>query len=77
MKIRFIPIILAAVACLASCSSPKTSLPYFVDIREVKEGVLDTLDYLPTIKPDDELSITVNSTNPGATAVYQLSLIHI
>ena len=76
MKIRFIPIILAAVACLASCSSPKTSLPYFVDIREVKEGVLDTLDYLPTIKPDDELSITVNSTNPGATAVYQMPMIN-
>ncbi len=76
MKLPYLPIIFAALISLASCSSPKNVLPYFVDIKEIKTGELDTLDYLPTIRPDDELSITVNSINPEATAIYQMPLIN-
>lgn len=76
MKLPYFPIIFAALISLASCSSPKNVLPYFVDIKEVKAGELDTLDYMPTIRPDDELSITVNSINPEATAIYQMPLIN-
>lgn len=59
---------------LASCSSTKTSLPYFTDISSIKEGTLPLDNYLPTIQPDDELYITVNSINPTATAIYNLPL---
>lgn len=76
MKLPYLPIIFAALISLASCSSPKNVLPYFVDIKEIKTGELDTLDYLPTIRPDDELSITVNSINPEATAIYQMPLVN-
>ncbi len=55
-------------AAVASCSSTKTVLPYFTDISEVKEGSLPLADYLPVIKPDDELLITVMSSYPEAAA---------
>lgn len=61
-------------ATVASCSSPKTVLPYFTDISEVKEGVLPMADYLPVIKPDDELLITVMSSYPEAAVQYNLPL---
>lgn len=66
-----------AAACIvalgaASCSTPKTSLPYFSDITEIKEGKLDSMPYMPTIRPDDELFINVSSINPSASAVYNL-----
>ncbi|MDE6564154.1 MAG: polysaccharide biosynthesis/export family protein [Muribaculaceae bacterium] len=76
MKLLYLPIVFAAIISLASCSSPKNILPYFVDIKDVKTGELDTLNYLPTILPDDELSIMVSSINPEATALYQMPLIN-
>lgn len=76
MKLSYLPLIVACVIGLASCSSQKNSLPYFVDIQNIESGILDTLDYLPVIVPDDELSITVSSINPQATAVYQMPLIN-
>lgn len=76
MKLRYFPILFAAIIALASCSSAKNELPYFVDIKDIKTGILDTLQYLPTIRPDDELSITVSSINPEATALYQMPLIN-
>lgn len=57
---------------MASCSSSKTQLPYFTDITDVQQGTFKQLDYLSQIVPDDELAIVVNSTNPAATAVYNL-----
>lgn len=55
-----------------SCSSVKTQLPYFTDIRDLEQGTFKQLDYLSQVVPDDELAIVVNSTNPAATAVYNL-----
>lgn len=57
---------------LASCTSSKTVLPYFTDITEVKEGELPSDAYMPTIQPDDELYISVNSADPQASALYNL-----
>ncbi len=75
MKLKFLSWCALSVMLLASsCSSPKTVLPYFTDISDVKEGTLPKADYLPTIEPDDELYITVNSVNPSATAIYNLPL---
>ena len=59
---------------LSSCSSTKTVLPYFSDISKVKEGSFPSENYLPQLKPDDELLITVSSLNPEATAIYNLPL---
>jgi len=55
-----------------SCTSVKTQLPYFTDIKDVEQGTFKQLEYLSKIVPDDELAIVVNSTNPTATAVYNL-----
>lgn len=73
MKIKSLALSLFAVGMLASCSSNKTVLPYFSDISSVKEGSFPAADYMPEIKPDDELFISVTSTNPEATAVYNIT----
>lgn len=74
MKFNLIKCLMAMAVCcsLFSCNTSKTVLPYFTDIRDVKEGSLPVMSYMPKLQPDDELSITVNSTNPSATAVYNL-----
>lgn len=72
MKIKTTAFILLAAAAMASCSSSKTTLPYFTDIAKVTEGTLPMGDYAPTIKPDDELLITIVSSYPEATAQYNL-----
>lgn len=59
---------------MGSCSSSKSSLPYFKDISLIKEGTLPQGDYMSKIKPDDELFISVNSLNPEATAAYNLGM---
>lgn len=76
MKIKHILIILAALSCLTACNTQKNNLPYFSDIQTIESGILDTMSYLPTIMPDDELSITVNSLSSGATVQYQMPLMN-
>lgn len=61
----------AAITSLSSCS-PKHNLPYFTDIITESEGVLPEKDFMPVIKPDDELVITVTASNPEATALYSI-----
>lgn len=72
MKYCLLAIISAIALATSSCSTTKNSLPYFEDIMTVTTDTLPTLDYLPEIMPDDELSITVSSLNPHATALYQM-----
>lgn len=72
MKLSHIISVFLLSAVLASCSTNKSALPYFADIAKVKEGSFTAGQYLPEIKPDDELFITVTSSNPEATAVYNL-----
>ncbi len=59
------------IASLASCSSKQTVLPYFTDLTQ-ESGVIESQEYSPEIKPDDELSITVTSSIPEATVYYNL-----
>lgn len=74
MKLPRIFIVAAVAGMMASCSSSKTVLPYFTDISKVEQGVFETGEYAPEIKPDDELMITVTSLNPEATGIYNLPL---
>lgn len=63
----------ALVMMLASCSSQKTSMSYFDDIRATASGTLGDTAYELRIVPDDELAISVTSVNPSATMVYNLT----
>ncbi len=58
---------------LTGCSSSKTALPYFTDLTAT-EGTLPVLDYQPRIVADDELYILVSSSNPEATAMYNMPI---
>lgn len=72
MKIARFALLFLSIALLASCHSKKTYLPYFNDIAVIEEGILPELpDYKATIKPDDELGITITSpSNLKATLGY-------
>lgn len=70
MNLKTLLYSLVAVAAMSSCNSHKTVLPYFTDLQDVKEGTLPMGDYLTTIRPDDELFISVSSTSPEATAMF-------
>ncbi|MCH5245508.1 MAG: polysaccharide biosynthesis/export family protein [Muribaculaceae bacterium] len=72
---KIIPIGCGLALLLAtSCSTPKPSMGFFKDTREQAEGTLPLSDYSIKIKPDDELLITVTSTEPAASAPYNLPL---
>ncbi len=62
-----------AVIGMGSCSSSKEPLPYFQNLSS-GEGILTQGNYEIKIEPDDELAISVMSTVPEATAVYNLPL---
>ncbi|MDE6463310.1 MAG: polysaccharide biosynthesis/export family protein [Muribaculaceae bacterium] len=71
MKIRpFVPLLIAIVLMATGCSSKKTVLPYFADIAQVEAGSLPQMNYMPVIQPDDELQITVTSSDHAATAAF-------
>lgn len=64
--------LVGAMMLVSSCSSKKATLPYFRDITAQTEIVeLPALEPLE-IAPNDELFITVTSTNPTATAHFNL-----
>lgn len=66
-------LISCAVLSIESCTSTKTRLPYFEDISQIKDGeILGDIDYNITIRPADELFISVTSMNPEATSIYNL-----
>ena len=76
MKISHLAAI-AAVVLLSSCSTTKdNTLAYFRNIENSKSGEMPSTlaDYAVRIQPDDELVITVTSTVPEATAIYNLPL---
>ena len=73
MKIKTLAILIAAAVSLSACSSKKAVLPDFTDLNS-PSGTLQTMSYAPEIKPDDELLITISSSQPEATAHYNLPL---
>lgn len=74
MKKCLFYVAIAFVVAMSSCTSYKTSLPYFEDIRDSISGEFAQGDYDIKIIPDDELLITVTSMVPEATAMYNLTL---
>lgn len=74
MKLLYTIVIAAALTMLSSCTSSKTTLTYFEDIKPQQTGVLPASDYAVKILPGDELVITVTSLVPEATLEYNLPL---
>ena len=71
MKLAKITLLCLVLGLMSSCHSSKTTLPYFNDITIIDEGVLPEIpDYKATIRPDDELLISVTSSTPEATLPY-------
>ena len=61
----------ALLLCLvAGCSSSKTNLTYFQDLKESVSGSLNIQVPPVRIVPDDVLSISVTSIRPEATTIY-------
>lgn len=73
MKFHSVLASLILLLAITSCSSNKSALPYFKDLPG-NEGVLETISYIPTIQPDDELFISVSAFNMAAVAAYQTPL---
>lgn len=72
-KLRNILVTTAAAFAMTACHVERSPLTYFQDIDTIEQGV-ELGDYTVKIEPADELFITVNSTNPEATAMYNLPL---
>ncbi len=77
MKFKSIILSLAVILACASCSTKKEAptLAYFQDLRQA-EGTLpdNATGYKIKIQPDDELIVTITSSNPEATAMYNVPL---
>ena len=65
--------IIAAVLLLASCNTSKR-ITYFQDIQDYKDASAETTPPAPEIRlrPDDKISIIVNSKDPELTAMFNL-----
>ena len=73
MKKTLVILFLACLLPVVTGCSSKTVLPYFTDLTQ-SEGTLPSMDYQPKIAPDDELYILVSSSNPEATAMYNMPI---
>ncbi len=67
---KLLPLLLAVVLMATGCSSKKTILPYFQDLPSA--GTLEAMSYLPVIQKDDQLQISVSSSDPTLTAYFNL-----
>lgn len=65
-------LLLAVLLLACSCNSAKPTLSMFNDFEEAGSGTVDLADYELKIRPQDELVITVNSTDAYASAPYNL-----
>lgn len=65
--------IIAAVLLLSSCNTSKR-ITYFQDIQDYKDASADAVPPAPEIRlrPDDKISIIVNSKDPELTALFNL-----
>lgn len=83
MKVKHISAILSAafasIALLCSCSTAKdhaSPLAYFSDLQAQNGTLPEGTSYTKgqTIKPDDELVISISSANPEASAMFNAPL---
>lgn len=77
MKFKNILLGFVMVFACASCSTTKNAptISYFQNLKEADGSLPDnTSDYKIKIQPDDELAITITSSNPEATAMYNVPL---
>lgn len=75
MKINILTAGAIAVAMgLCSCSTQRSPLTYFENIDSVKVVSFNEADYMPKVEPDDELYVLITSSQPEATAAYNLPL---
>ncbi len=72
MKLKIYAAALLVAACMASCSTSKSTLPYFMDLDTEKEGTLPLADYTPKIKPDDQIQINITSEYREAAEQYNV-----
>lgn len=72
--IKKILLSVAVVMSLSSCTTSKTSLTYFEDLKGTKEGSFEATEFRVPLQPDDELVITVNSSEPYAALYYNMPL---
>ena len=66
-----IVLFLSLVFVLASCKTTH-DLSYFEDIKNIQSGTLTTQEYTTRLEPENELIITVTSTVPEASAMFNL-----
>ena len=72
MKIRYILSLLTVAFLLGSCATPKVA--YFTDLkRGTAEQVLNPLEI--RIRPEDKISIQVNSKDPLLMNLFNLPII--
>ena len=76
MRYRLFAAIAALCMLVSSCKTSENSLTYFEDIEGVNSGILQQIENTITIRPADELLITVSSVTPEATAEYNAPLVN-
>lgn len=78
MNLKKLSLMPLGALLLASCSSHR-ELRYFVDTKAFDEKTIaiEDYDYSLKIAPDDQLSITVSSLSPEATAMYNLPVANV
>ena len=74
MKIKLLSTLPLLALIVSSCTTTRNNLSYFEDIQSQLSGALGSSDYSVKIEPQDELSVTVTSFNPEATAEYNLPM---
>lgn len=73
-KIALFLCVLALLVTSSSCSMRKPTLAVFKDLQGLADGSIPLPDYEIKLRPQDELFISVSSTEPSATAPYNLPL---
>ncbi len=71
-----ISLFLLIMSLMVSCTSSRTSLTYFEDLKGQQSGTLSSADYDIKVIPDDELFIVVSSLVPEATAEFNLPTVN-
>lgn len=73
MKFKALLIGAFGIGLLSACKTPVNNLGYFQDIDSLTTQIyIEPKQYMSIVQPDDELFISVNSQDPGATAMFNM-----